>query len=142
MAYKHAYKLADLLDTLLASLSLPTRTMQFSSSLLSALTTDSETLQNITDQFAPILPRYRVFFFWEQEKTDLRYAKDYIVEEVSAAPILGETERSGIAADHRGMVKFGRNTEQGFRTTVEALRRYCRAAPEVLRGGWRNRPVC
>jgi len=78
------------------------------------------------------MSRFRVFFFWEQEKTHLRYTRDYIVEETSAAPILDNTERSGVAADHRGMCKFGVNTEQGFRTTVAALRRYSQEAPHVI----------
>jgi hypothetical protein len=29
----------------------------------------------------------RVFFFWEQENRDLKYAKDYVIEEKIAAPI-------------------------------------------------------
>lgn len=118
----------------LASLALPKATAQFESSLLNALEEDSETLQNITDQFAPLMCNFRIFFFWEQEKTDLKYTKDYIVDETSAAPILDNTERSGIAADHRGMVKFNRDTEQGFRTAVAALRRYCQLAPQVIQG--------
>lgn len=118
----------------LASLALPKATAQFESSLLDALEEDSETLQNITDQFTPLMYNFRIFFFWEQEKTDLKYTKDYIVEETSAAPVMDNTERSGIAADHRGMVKFHANTEQGFRTTVAALRRYYQMAPQVIQG--------
>lgn len=99
---------------------------------MNALEEESETLQNITDQFAPLMANFRIFFFWEQEKTDLKYAKEYIVDEVSAAPILDNTERCGIAADHRGMCKFERNTSQGFRIVVAALRRYGQEAPQVI----------
>jgi hypothetical protein len=125
---------AKLLGSLqrLASLSIPTRAVQFSSSLVSALESESETLQNITDAFAPLLPRFRVFFFWEQEMTELGYKRDYIVDEASAAPILDDTERCGVSADHRGMVKFRGNGEVGFRTAVAALRRYCKDAPQVV----------
>jgi hypothetical protein len=127
---------ARLLGTLqkLASAALPKATVQFESSLLNALDKDSETLQNITDQFAPLLCNFRIFFLWEQEKTDMKYTKDYIVDETSAAPILDNTERSGIAADHRGMVKFNKNTEQGFRITIAALKRYFQLAPQVIQG--------
>lgn len=118
----------------LASLSIPKAAVQFESSLLNALEEDSETLQNITDQFTPLMSNLRIFFFWEQEKTDLKYTKDCIVDESSAAPILDNTERSGIAADHRGMCKFDTCSSQGFRTAVAALRRYCQDAPEVIRG--------
>jgi len=101
--------------------------------LLSALEDGSETLQNITDQFAPLSPNFRIYFFWEQERTDLKYTKDYIVDEASAAPILDNTERSGIAADHRGICKFETSSSQGFRTVVAALQRYSRNAPEIVK---------
>jgi len=101
--------------------------------LLSALEDGSETLQNITDQFAPLSPNFRIYFFWEQERTDLKYTKDYIVDEASAAPILDNTERSGIAADHRGICKFETSSSQGFRTVVAALQRYSRDAPEIVK---------
>ena len=63
---------------------------------------------------------------------DLKYTKEYIVEEMSAAPILDNTERCGIAADHREMCRFESSTSQGFRTAVAALRRYCQEAPQVI----------
>jgi protein SERAC1 len=110
--------------------------VQIESSLVNALEEESEALQNITDQFAPLMANFRIFFFWEQEKTDLKYTKDYIVDETSAAPIIDNTERSGIAADHRGMCKFGKNTSQDFRTVVAALRRYGQEAPEVIKSRW------
>ncbi len=102
------------------------------SSLLRALEEDSEVLQNITDQFAPLMNRFRIFFFWEQERTDLKYTKDYIVDEASAAPILDNTERSGIAADHRSMCKFEGKDSPGFRTVVAALKRYSLDAPRTI----------
>jgi hypothetical protein len=116
----------------LASLTLPNAACQIESGLVTALEEESETLRNITDQFAPLMSRFRIFFFWEQEKTDVKFTRDYIVDESSAAPILDNTERCGIAADHRGMIKFGTNTSQGFRTVMAALRRYSREAPQVI----------
>ena len=59
--------------------------MEFVSGLVNALKRKSEIVQNITDQFAPLMPRFRVYFFWEQEKIDLKYKRDYIVDETSAA---------------------------------------------------------
>ena len=91
---------------------------------------------------------FHIFFLWEQERTDLKYTRDYIVDESSAAPILDETERAGIAADHRGMCKFEGKDEAGFRTVVAAVRRWtveagtvvaarCERAGEMLRDeGW------
>ncbi|KAL8788593.1 MAG: hypothetical protein Q9195_007237 [Heterodermia aff. obscurata] len=117
----------------MVSLTIPKKVLQTDSSLLRALEEDSEVLQNITDQFAPLQYRYRVFFFWEQERTDLKYTKDYIVDEASAAPILDDTERSGIAADHCEMCRFDRKDSPGFRTVIAALKRYCDEAPGVVR---------
>jgi len=110
--------------------------MQIESQLVNALEEDSETLQNITDQFAPLMSHFRIFFFWEQEKTDLKYTKEYIVDETSAAPILDNTERCSIAADHKRMCKFDRGSDQGFRTVVAALRRYAQEAPEIIQSRW------
>lgn len=125
---------AHLLGSLqkIASFSIPMKILETDSALLRALEEDSEILQNITDQFASLLPRFHVFFFWEQERTDLKYSKDYIVEESSAAPMLYGSDRAGIAADHRGMCKFESKDSSGFRTVIAALRRYCREAPELI----------
>ncbi|BCR85742.1 esterase/lipase family protein [Aspergillus chevalieri] len=114
-------------------LAMPSNVANFENSLVDALKEQSEILQNINDQFVPLMAEFRIYFFWEQEKTDLKYAKEYVVEEFSAAPILDNTERCGIAADHRGMCKFNNNCSQGFRTAISALRRYAREAPEVVR---------
>ena len=46
--------------------------------LLDALGRGSEALQNITDMFVPLMKHFRVFFFWEQEKTDLGFTMDYV----------------------------------------------------------------
>ena len=57
---------------------------------------------------------------------------DYIVAEASAAPILDNTERCGIAADHSNMCKFESAQCQAFRDVVAALKRYCRSASDVI----------
>lgn len=116
----------------MASLTIPKAALEFQSGLVNALEKESETLQNITDQFAPLMPTFRIFFFWEQEKTDLKYKRDYIVDETSAAPILDNTERCGIAADHQRMCKFQSPNDQGYRTAMAALRRYAREASNVI----------
>lgn len=125
---------ANLLGSLqkMTSLAIPKSAIDFESGLLNALEKESEILQNITDQFTPLMPNFRIYFFWEQEKTDLKYKRDYIVEETSGAPIIYDTDRCGIGADHSGMCKFSSNTNQGFRSAVSALCRYAREAPGVI----------
>lgn len=130
----HGSNKANLLGSLqkMASLTIPKTVVEFESGLVNALEKESEILQNITDQFAPLMPNFRVFFFWEQEMTNLKYRRDYIVDETSAAPILDDTERCGIGADHQRMCKFQSPNDQGYRTAVAALRRYAREAPNVI----------
>ena len=112
---------------------MPKKFIETDSSLVNALEEGSEVLQNITDQFASLMPRFRVFFLWEQERTALPHTRAYIVNESSAAPILDGTERSGIAADHRGMCKFGSRSSPGFRLVAAVLQRYRQAAPETIK---------
>ena len=135
---------------------LPKKILDTDSQLLNALREESETLQNITDQFAPLMKRFRIYFFWEQEKTDFPYSKAYVisifftfplansicanllqvVDEASAAPILDNTERSGIGANHSDMCKFEDATAPGYRTVVAALMRYAREAPPLIMTRW------
>ncbi len=65
---------------------------------------------------------------------ELKYLKkaDYIVTEASAAPMLDNTERCGIAADHSEMCKFESAGCQAFRDVIAALKRYSRSAPNVI----------
>jgi hypothetical protein len=128
--------------------------------LLKTLEEGSETLQNITDQFAPLMRYFCIYFFWEQEKTDMKVKKDYVciltatldklyqssppqnsksskvVDEASAAPILDNTERSGIPASHSQMCKFEDSRSMAYKTIVSALMRYERAAPAVIAARW------
>ncbi|KAI0556124.1 Alpha/Beta hydrolase protein [Xylaria curta] len=131
----HGSSKASLLLTLqkLTSLTLPRRFGRIERGLVKALEEESETLQNITDYFTPLMKDFHIHFFWEQEKTDLKYTKDYIVEKESAAPAFDDTERSGIAADHSGMVKFEDSNSSGFRLVAATLDRYCAEAPETIK---------
>ena len=56
----------------------PKKMFDADSQLLNALHTGSETLQNISDQFAPLMKHFHIFFFWEQMKTDLGYTRGYV----------------------------------------------------------------
>lgn len=59
-----------------------------------------------------------------------------IVDESSAAPILENTERSGIAADHSHMCKFENSDAPGSRIVVAALMRYARESPALVESRW------
>ncbi|KAI0203137.1 hypothetical protein F4808DRAFT_467771, partial [Astrocystis sublimbata] len=131
---------ASLLHTLQKLMSIiPKRFIRMEKGLVGALEEESETLQNITDHFAPLMKDFHIHFFWEQEKTELGYTKDYIVERESAAPVFDDTERSGIAADHCGMVRFEDSASSGFRLVAATLDRYCASATETINK--RNNPL-
>ncbi|KAI1323341.1 hypothetical protein F5Y16DRAFT_347378 [Xylariaceae sp. FL0255] len=131
----HGSSQASVLLTLqrLTSLTVPRRFMRVEKGLVKALQEESETLQNISDYFIPLMKEFCIHFFWEQEKTDMKYSKAYIVEKESAAPTFDDTERSGIASDHSGMVKFDDNTSSGFRSVMATLIQYCEDAPEAIK---------
>lgn len=112
----------------------PKSVVDSSSSLLKSLEEESETLQNINDHFAPLMPKYEISFYWETEKTKMGVTTDYIVEQDSAAPLMiPNTERCGIDGDHRQMVKFENNTDQGFKIAAGAIMRYTEEAQRVVR---------
>jgi hypothetical protein len=58
------------------------------------------------------------------------------VAEPSAAPILDDTDRAGIAADHRNMCKFSSRKAPGYRLVVATLMRYSEGAPQTIEARW------
>ncbi|KAI0854678.1 ribonuclease-like protein p/mrp subunit [Xylaria cubensis] len=116
---------------------LPSKLVDTQAQLLDALKEGSEVLQEITDNFAPLMKDLRVYFFWEQDKTDLGYKLDYVVTETSAAPILDNTDRAGLRADHRGMCRFASRNAPGYKLVASSLLRYSRDAPQAISRRWR-----
>ena len=96
----------------------------------------SEMLQEMTDQFAPLMSRFQVFNFWEEVQTSFRKTKALLVEESSAAPPWDDVERCGITATHSNMVKFKSPADSGYRVIAGALLRYARSAARVIRTRW------
>lgn len=109
---------------------------RFDTPLLMATDKGSETLQSITEQFAPLMKQFHIFFFWEELESGEGNRRGYIVEESSAAPLVDNTERSGIHASHFEMIRFSDKTTSSYRTVVEALVRYCRDAPPIISRRW------
>lgn len=65
----------------------------------------------------------QVLFFWKQEKMNINYTQECIVEESYPALIIANTEKYGIAEGHRKMCPFDRNTSQGSQTFISDPRR-------------------
>jgi hypothetical protein len=104
----------------------------------SVLDDDLNTLQVITDHFAPLMKRFCIYFFWEQFPTNFGEQMRFLVEESSAAPSIDNTERCGIDDTHSGMVKFSASNSSGYRTVTAALARYCNDAPAVIARRWQK----
>ena len=98
----------------------------------------SEMLQEITDQFAPLMKRFAIYNLWEQEKTRAGDSSAYIVLEDSAAPLWDEAERCGISAAHDDMIKFSNVHDHGYKIIYGALVRYIKGAPAVIESRWEN----
>ena len=106
------------------------------SNLLNALAKNSETLQNVTDEFAPLVKQFHIYFFWEGVKTDIGSTKGYVVREDSAAPIWDNTERSALHATHSLMCQFSDRHSTDFHTVLAALLRYAREAKGTVGPRW------
>ncbi|KAI1818132.1 hypothetical protein GGS20DRAFT_391745 [Poronia punctata] len=115
---------------------IPTKLIDTQSQLLNALSGESEVLQEVTDNFTPLMKNFRVFFFWEQEKTDWGYKWDYVVTENSAAPILDDTDRAGLRAGHRDMCRFASRNSPDYKMVVSSIVRYSRDAPQSISRRW------
>ena len=106
------------------------------SQFLLTLLKGSEMLQEITDQFAPLMKRFAIYNLWEQKKTKVGDIISFAVEEDSAAPTWDNTERCGIFATHKDMIKFSDVHDHGYRVVLEALARYIVAAPSLIHYRW------
>lgn len=106
------------------------------SQFLLTLLKGSEMLQDITDQFAPLMKRFAIYNLWEQKKTRMGDIISFAVEEDSAAPTWDNTERCGIFATHKDMIKFSDVHDHGYRVVLEALARYIVAAPSLIHYRW------
>jgi hypothetical protein len=56
----------------------PSKVVDTNSQLADTLHEGSEVLQNITDMFVPLMKNFRIYFFWEQEKTNLGATLAYV----------------------------------------------------------------
>jgi hypothetical protein len=75
-------KLASVARRMISVLT-PSKVVDTEGQLLEALEEGSEVLQNITDMFVPLMKNFRIFFFWEQEKTNIGTKYEYVCEPVS-----------------------------------------------------------
>ncbi len=97
----------------------------------------SEMLNETNDQFAPLMKQFSIFNFWEELETKHGAHRFYVVDQDSAAPAWDNVENCGIMATHSTMNKFEHRSDGKFRLILEALSRYARSAPAVVRSRWK-----
>ena len=108
------------------------------SQFMLSLLKQSEMLREITDQFAPLMKNFSIYYFWEQMVTQVGDSKIYMVDEDSAAPAWDIVDRCGIIATHSGMVKFKSRQDSGYQVVLGALVRCIKAAPRLIKLRWDN----
>ncbi|KAI0400447.1 hypothetical protein F4802DRAFT_585163 [Xylaria palmicola] len=106
------------------------------SNFMLSLLEGSEALQEITDQFAPIMKHFFVYNFWEQLRTTRGRHQFYIVDRVSASPSWNEVDQCGIGATHSEMVKYSSSKSPGYRLVLGALDKYIRSALTTVARRW------
>ena len=79
-------KLASITSRMIGAL-VPSKIVDTEGQLLDALQEGSEVLQNITDMFVPLMKKFHIFFFWEQEKTNMGVTQDYVCKIASLKDI-------------------------------------------------------
>ncbi|KAF2787875.1 hypothetical protein K505DRAFT_353565 [Melanomma pulvis-pyrius CBS 109.77] len=98
----------------------------------------SEMLNEINDQFVPLMKRFSIYNFWEELKTQSGNHEVYMVDQDSAAPPWDHVEKCGLMATHSTMTKFSDESDHGYRTILEALSRYVKHAPLFIKSRWDN----
>ncbi|KAL8952479.1 MAG: hypothetical protein Q9222_001620 [Ikaeria aurantiellina] len=108
------------------------------SQFMLSLLVGSEMLNEVADQFMPIMKQYRLFNFWEELQSTINSTTTYIVHRDSAAPHWADTEQCGIRAAHQDMMKFPTVRASGYTVVAEALTRYIKSATSTIEARWLN----
>ena len=114
----------------------PKKILDTSPQLVSALRSNSETLQNNDNSFLKMMGRFNIFYFYESKPTDIKGSYRYIVDKDSAAPSLPDVERAGIQADHSSMCKFDDDRSPAFDLVVNAIDRYASDSAQKIPLRW------
>lgn len=95
-------------------------------------------LKTIANQFAPLMKKFHTAFFWEGMPTDFGGYVDFLVDQVSAAPVMYDAPKSAIVgATHSQMIKFSESSPS-YRTVLSTLKRYCRMSPNIIFHRWKE----
>ncbi|KAK0649502.1 hypothetical protein B0T16DRAFT_132506 [Cercophora newfieldiana] len=115
---------------------IPRRFFETESVLIKTLKKDNETLASINNHFLDIYQRFRIHMVHENHTTDVRGAKVYVVDALSASPQLPGVTYYGIEANHSGMCKFESESAPGYRNVSSAIREWVVDSPRVIQVRW------
>lgn len=124
--------------SLVLSVLKPLRLPMFETNLTAALEPDSEVLQNMFDDFLPLMSGLHITLFWEEKATKFGvFRHDFVVSRDSAAPLSirrhAKIWNRGIASTHSGMVKFDSTQSEDFVMVMSILEAYCEGAQGEVR---------
>ncbi|CAK7230365.1 hypothetical protein SBRCBS47491_007561 [Sporothrix bragantina] len=105
--------------------------------LIKSLKRDNERLQDINTHFLDIYQRFRIQMVHENQKTDLKGTKVFVVDKISACPQLPGVTYYDIEADHSHMCKFDGPNAPGYRTMTTAIQEWVKEAPAVIDVRWK-----
>lgn len=109
-----------------------------SNQCLQDLSYGSALLKEITEQFAPLVRKYRIHNFWEQEKSMLNGKHTFVVGRESATLEYDDAEGCGIRTNHSGLVKFKSLQDQGYVVVSAALLRDRDQSIPLIQSRWRD----
>ncbi|ENH64671.1 Protein SERAC1 [Fusarium oxysporum f. sp. cubense race 1] len=115
---------------------IPKRFFDSESVLLRTLKKDNETLANINSHFLDIYQRFEIHMVRENQKTDIKGHKIFIVDANSAGPQLPGVTYYGIEASHSNMCKFDGTSSPGFRNIAITIQQWIQRAPSATQERW------
>lgn len=110
----------------------PKKVMDSESQLVKTLQTNNETLQNINLHFLDIYQRFKICMVHESVKTDLKGTRMFIVDQLSASPLLPDVQYFGIEASHSGMCKFESKNSPGYLNVSATIKGWVEESPQVI----------
>lgn len=102
--------------------------------LVKSLETHNETLQNINLHFLDIHERFKICMVHEAIKSELKGTKAFIVEHISASPLLPDVQYFGIEASHLAMSKFESEISPGYRNISTTIKSWAQESPQIIQG--------
>ncbi|KAI9643716.1 hypothetical protein NHQ30_008339 [Ciborinia camelliae] len=117
---------------------MPKKAVDSESILIKTLTTNNETLANINLHFLDIYQRFKICMVHESLKSDLKGTKAFVVDQISASPLLPDVSYFGIEATHSGICKYESKRAPGYMNVSTKLKTWALESPPVIRARWRE----